>query len=101
MDRTKLTLDELLTLLKMFKKQQGEEFHLQSIGVFGSFARDEATPESDVDIVFTTDDPNLFRTARMKEELEKLLSRQIDLIRWREQMNPRLQARIAREARYV
>jgi hypothetical protein len=47
MDRTKLTLDELVTLLKMFKKQQGEEFHLQSIGVFGSFARDEATPESD------------------------------------------------------
>ena len=101
MDKTAPTLEELLTLLKLFKQKQGEEFRLQSIGVFGSFARNEATPESDVDIVFTTDDPNLFRTARMKEELEELLSRHIDLIRWREQMNPRLQARIAREARYV
>jgi hypothetical protein len=33
------------------------------IGYFGSYARGEATAESDVDIVFDTDAPNLLRAA--------------------------------------
>ena len=71
------------------------------LGVFGSVARDEADDQSDVDIVYETDSPNLFRAVRMKQELEALLRRRVDVVRWRERLNPRLKARIAREAVYV
>ena len=88
-------------VLKGFKERRGKQFRLRSLGVFGSFARGEGTADSDIDIVFETDEPNLFLTALMKEELEALLARPIDVVRWRERMNPGLKARIAREARYV
>ena len=88
-------------LLKAFKKQHAKEYRLRALGYFGSCARNEATVESDVDIVFQTDEPNLFRTAAMKQDLEDLLRRPVDLVRLREAMNPRLKARIERDAIYV
>ena len=69
--------------------------------MFGSYARDEAREDSDVDIVFQARQPNLFQTVRMKEALERALVRHVDVVRWREGMNPRLKARIANEAWYV
>lgn len=71
------------------------------LGVFGSVARDEAGNESDVDIVFETDDPNLFRTAHLRQELEEWLGYPVDIVRLRPRMNLALRERILREARYV
>jgi len=96
-----IQLEELRALLRAFKEQHGKEYHLLALGYFGSYARNEGTPESDVDIVFDTDTPNLFRMAHMREELVNLLGRPVDLVRIRKTMNPRLKARIEKEAVYV
>ena len=93
--------EEVLALLKNFMESQKKDYQLTSLGIFGSFARDDAKYESDVDIVFETDAPNLFRTAKMKVELEALLSRPVDVIRLRELMDPRLKHRILNEALFV
>jgi uncharacterized protein len=93
--------NEVLDILARHKAELTDRYGITSLGVFGSVARDEADEASDVDIVFETDSPNLFRTVRMKQQLEKLLSRHVDVVRWRERLDPRLKARIAREARYV
>ena len=92
---------EVLEILRRHKAEFADRYGVTSLGVFGSVARDEAGEDSDVDIVFETNSPNLFRTARMKRQLEALLCRHVDVVRWRERINPRLKARIAREARYV
>jgi len=91
----------LQALLKAFKEQHAEEYHLLALGYFGSYARNEAGEQSDVDIVFDTDAPNLFRTAMLKQDLETWLGRPVDVVRLRELMNPRLRERILREAHYV
>jgi uncharacterized protein len=93
--------EDVLAILKTFKDLRADEYALRSLGVFGSFARGEATEQSDVDVVFETDVPNLFRTARMRQELETLLARHVDVIRLRPNMNPHMRERILREARYV
>ena len=93
--------DEVLDILRRHKAEFADHYGVTSLGIFGSVARDEAGEKSDVDVVFETDNPNLFRTVRMKQQLEKLLCRHVDVIRWRESINPRLKARITREARYV
>lgn len=95
------TTKDVLARLRAFKESRQAEYGLSSLGVFGSFARGEAQEESDVDVVFETSEPNLFRTSRMKQELEELLARRVDVVRLRERMNPRLKQRILREARYV
>jgi len=93
--------DEVLDILRRHKAEFADSYGVTSLGVFGSVARDDADEASDVDIVFETDMPNLFRTSRMKQRLEALLCRHVDVIRWRESINPRLKSRITREVCYV
>ena len=95
------TMEDVLARLRAFKESHQAEYCLSSLGVFGSFARGQVQEESDVDVVFETSEPNLFRTSRMKQELEELLARRVDVVRLRERMNPSLKQRILREARYV
>lgn len=95
------TTEDVLARLRAFKDSRRAEYALSSLGVFGSFALGRANETSDVDVVFETREPNLFRTSRMKQELEELLARRVDVVRLRERMNPRLKQRILREARYV
>ena len=91
----------LEALLKAFKQQHAEEYHLLALGYFGSYARGEASEDSDVDIVFDTDAPNLFRAVAMKQDLEELLGRRVDVVQLRGLTNPRLKARVEKEAVYV
>jgi len=93
--------EDILSILRRFKQTSAHEYDIKRIGIFGSFARGDAGEDSDVDIVFETDSPNLFRTARMKADLERLLSRPVDVVRFRTNMNQRLKSRISREAKYV
>ena len=101
MSKTVLQPAELRALLRTFKEQHGEEYHLLALGYFGSYARNEATPDSDVDVVFQTDRPDLFITAMLRQDLETFLDHPVDVVRLRDAMNPRLRARIEREATYV
>ena len=96
-----LPQSELRARLKAFKERYAEKFHLRALGYFGSYARDEACEDSDIDIVFDTDAPNLFRTVVMKQDLEALLGRHVDVLQLRGLTNPRLKARVEREAVYV
>ena len=101
MSETVQSRDKVLALLKTFMERQKSEYSLISLGVFGSFARGEVQSDSDVDIVFDTDAPNLFMTAMMKQDLEELLGRPVDVVQLRGLTNPRLKARIEKEAVYV
>jgi predicted nucleotidyltransferase len=52
-----------------------------SISLFGSVARGEAGPESDVDLLVEVDDRmTLFRLSRLKRHLQDLLGRPVDLV---------------------
>jgi len=101
MSETVQSREKVLVLLKTFMERQKSEYGLVSLGVFGSFARDEVQSDSDVDIVFDTDTPNLFMTAMMRQDLEELLGRPVDVLQLRGLTNPRLKARIEKEAVYV
>ncbi|PZD74405.1 hypothetical protein C1752_01490 [Acaryochloris thomasi RCC1774] len=101
MNKAVLQRDLLQERLKTFMTQHGTEYHLHKLGFFGSYARNQATPDSDVDIVFATNQPNLFTTAVLKQELEALLDRPVDIVRLHPHLHPQFKARIEREAIYV
>lgn len=96
-----IEIDTLQTLLTDFRKKHGDRYDLTALGYFGSYARGEAQPDSDLDIVFQSDKPNLLKTAILKQELEEIMGCSVDLVRWRETMNPSLKVRIEEEAYYV
>lgn len=101
MGKTVLNQRRLRALLRAFKEHHAEEYHLLALGYFGSYARDEATEDSDVDIVFDTDRPNLFAASAMRQDLEELLGRPVGLVRLQGLASPRFRARIERDAIYV
>jgi len=88
-------------MLKAFKERSAGKYHILALGYFGSFARGTAREDSDVDIVFETDAPNLFSTVEMKCDLEALLGRRVDLLRLKGLTNHRLRMRIEKEVVYV
>ena len=77
-------------------------YHIREIGVFGSFARGEQTVTSDIDLLveFEKGHSDLFNYIRLKEYLEALLGRKVDLVN-KNALKPRLKEKILREVRYV
>jgi len=96
-----LSPQRLRVLLEKFKEKYGKQYQLRALGYFGSYAHNTATSESDVDIVFDTDAPNLFMTVMLKQDLEESIGRQVDVLQLNGLTNLRLKARIEREAVYV
>jgi len=93
--------EEVLSLLAQFRDRRAKEFGITRIGIFGSLARGEATDASDVDVVVELERPDLLLLVGIKQELEELLQRPVDVIHYREHMNPFLKKRILRDAIYV
>ena len=93
--------DDILALLREFKRDCRGEYGIIEIGVFGSFARDEAGEESDVDVVIRILKPDLFTLVGIKNDLEERLHRAVDIVTYREDMNPFLKKRIDGEAVYA
>ena len=93
--------DEILDILKNYKNNNLNKYDIVELGLFGSIARNQASLNSDVDICIKTKTPDMFALVHIKEELQKLLSNSIDIVRMRDKMNPYLKRRIENEAIYV
>lgn len=93
--------DEVLDVLRHHKDELANLYGVTTLGVFGSVARDEAGEESDVDVVITMRQPDLFTMVHIKDALEEALHRPVDIVHYREKMNQFLKQRIDREAVYV
>jgi uncharacterized protein len=101
MTKTTPTLDDVLAVLKKTKPEFSETYGLIDIGVFGSLAKGEARPDSDVDIVVKMKKPDLFSVVHIKESLEEYLHCSVDIVRYRDRMNPYLKTRIEKDAIYA
>lgn len=93
--------NRILSTLKENTPALREKYGVTRIGIFGSVARGDIAEESDVDIVYEMSRPNLFTVVHLKEELERILHFPVDLVRYRERMNPLLKKRIEKEGVYV
>lgn len=95
------TTAEYLRVLSDFMREKAQHYHITRIGVFGSVARGEQTEDSDIDICFEGEVPNLFTMSMMKAELEELLGRTIDLVRMRDSLDEYFKNEILKEVVYT
>ncbi len=73
--------EEILERLARHLPSLREEFGITRLAVFGSVARGEEGPESDVDLLVEfAAPPGLFAFVRLKHRLEALLDRPVDLV---------------------
>lgn len=96
-----LQLEECKRRLSHFKQSSGLQFGIISIGIFGSVARQENTPDSDIDIVVEVENPTLSLMYNLREALKSLFGCNVDLVRFRDSLRPLLKSNIENEAIYV
>lgn len=74
-------LESILSKLREALPELRAEFHIDQIAVFGSVARGEARPDSDVDILVSfTESIGLFRYCALIGRLEQILGCPVDLV---------------------
>ena len=75
-----ITLPEVLAELRKLQSELAQR-HVARIGVFGSIARGEATPQSDIDVlVEMTDEGDLFDLVSVKTLLERTFDQSVDVV---------------------
>jgi len=93
--------DEIISTLRRFKEMNQQKYRIVNIGLFGSAARDTMNEQSDVDVVVELEEQDLFDMIGIKQDLEEILHKPVDIISYRAKMNQFLKKRIDKEAVYV
>jgi predicted nucleotidyltransferase len=92
----------VLSKLRRSRAEVSRRYGVERIGIFGSFIRDEARPDSDIDILvtFKEGEKTFDNYMDLKFFLEDLFGRSVDLVTT-EALKPRLRDRILGEVVYA
>jgi len=73
-------LSEIISKLQVSKPFLVQKYGISKIGVFGSYAREEHSAESDVDILVEFSTPIGLKFVTLANELESILNEKVDLV---------------------
>lgn len=94
--------EEIIEILREFKRTSAEKYGIEELALFGSAARGEQTEESDIDVcVKPSKAIDYFTLQDIKEELEKLFHLKVDLLTLHENMRRLFRQNIERDAIYI
>ena len=96
-----LNKEDILRYLSEYKRSHTDKYHISKLGIFGSYARNEAGEGSDIDVVVGFDKPNLFNLSAIMLDLKEHFKTEVDVVALWDKMNPKLKKRIDRDAIYV
>ena len=74
-----MTKSDILNFLDEKKSFLKKQYHVDAIGLFGSYARDEATQKSDIDIVISTSVKSFTNRYNLKKYLEDAFKKPVDI----------------------
>lgn len=89
--------DRLLRVLRENRKKFISRYHIKSLGLFGSYIRNEQKAGSDLDVLVEFEElPSLFEFVRLQNELHDLIGIKVDLV-MKDTLKPAIGKRILRE----
>jgi len=92
-----VNLAQLMQILQEQLPLLAEQYRVESLGVFGSYVRDEQSPDSDLDLLVTFHEPpSLLRFIELENYLSDLLGVKVDLV-MKDALKPRIGERILNE----
>lgn len=96
-----MTKTDILNFLRGHEKELYDRFGIKKIALFGSYAKDEATEDSDIDLaIIEIDKKDYFNRVQAKYFLEEHFNKKVD-IGYFETMRNFLKKRVEREMIYV
>ena len=95
------TLTKIIEILDHLRPLLNERYHVESIGVFGSYVRSEQRPESDLDILVSfSDTPGLLKFIELENYLSDTLNVKVDLV-MADSIKPHIGEHILRELKTI
>ncbi len=94
-----VTAQQILDVLSLHREEL-RKLGVRHIGLFGSYSRGEANPDSDMDILVSLDHPSFNDYATLNNFLEELLGHNVDLVLERS-IRPVLRPYILRDVIYA
>ena len=94
---------DILSYLKSNQAYFYDNFGIRFVGLFGSFSRDEANENSDIDILYTLEKErklSLFKYLSVTKQLEDFFRSKVDLVR-DETVKPAIRSYIEKDLLYV
>ncbi len=89
--------DELITVIRKHLPELQAHYGVRSLGLFGSYSRDEASASSDVDLLVEFDRaPSLYEFGELEDALSDLLGVKVDLV-MRSALKPTVGQRVLSE----
>ena len=92
--------EEIMHFLRQNKQMLQRQYHIERIGLFGSFARDEAHEKSDIDLVIVSPKKSFRNRYNLKYFLEQHFKRDVD-IGYLEALHPFVRKQIQNEIVYA
>lgn len=92
--------EEIKKILNQNMEHMKNEFSVSKIGIFGSYVRDSARPDSDIDIIVEFEEKSFDNYMDLKFFLEDLLGKKVDLV-VSDSIKKRAKPTILKEAEYV
>ncbi len=74
-----MTKEEIFNLLKSNSRLL-KKYKVKSIGLFGSFVRNEQNEKSDIDFLIEFAEPTYDNLINLKQELEAIFDRRVEII---------------------
>lgn len=96
-----LNKENIISFLRENRECLSSQYGVKSIGLMGSFARDEQSNESDIDFIVEFDEISYSKLAGLVTYLESAFARKVDIIRKRDMMRKSLLTRAKKEAIYA
>ena len=95
------SLEEIKEIIERHRPELKRRFHVEKIGVFGSYARGDQKKRSDVDFLVTFDEAiSLFDRVDLIIYLKELLGRKVDVIP-HDNLRPELREYVLKDLIYL
>lgn len=96
-----ITKENIIQFLKSKKEFLNKEFGITSISLFGSYARDEATEESDIDLFVEFDSVDFNKLSGLYIYLEDTFKKKISLVHKHDRIKEKFLKIISRDLIHV
>ena len=95
-EQMKRNRDRIIRLLAAERSRLAGSFHVRGLAIFGSYARGDQRPDSDLDILVDVDASIGLGFVELADHLEKTLGLRVDLVSSRA-LKPRMREAIERD----
>lgn len=96
-----MTSKEVIARLRLEMPVLKTQYGVEEIGVFGSYARNEVTENSDLDLLVKLEYPTFLKLAGLLNYLERLFSTRVDITTKHKHLSPRFLQAIEKEIIYA